>query len=93
MAYNHKTIVRVKNETFTRGDKLFIGKSIRVMRKSSKLTFDDLGFFDGSMIVNIDDSIDDGLYYIIPVNIHRDWESGIVDNVDYKLVQFSEKEI
>ena len=93
MAYNHETIVRLKNETFKRGDMLFVGKSIRVMRKSSVLTFDDLGFFDGSVIVNINDSIDDGLYTLIPVNIRRDWESGIIDHMDYKLVSFTEKEI
>lgn len=41
-------------------------------------------------IINIDECID-GLYYIITVNEKRDWETGYIDDWDYKLIPYKEE--
>lgn len=38
-------------------------------------------------IINLD-SCADGLYKLIPVNEKRDWETGYIDDYDYKLIPY-----
>jgi len=48
---------------------------------------DDL--YEGVDIVNLDD-VKDGLYTLVMVNEHRDWESGYIDSWDLKLIPYME---
>jgi hypothetical protein len=40
-------------------------------------------------IVNIN-QCDDGLYYVIVCNVNRDYETGYIDDWDYKLCKFNQ---
>jgi len=65
-------------------------------RKCSGLNFVELDTQnDGAemtltMIQNLE-CLEDGIYEIIVVNEHYDWESGILDGYDYKLVPEQEQ--
>jgi hypothetical protein len=40
-------------------------------------------------IINLND-VEDGIYRMIFINEHRDWESGHIEDWDYKLVPYEE---
>ena len=42
------------------------------------------------MIVNFLDVVD-GIYELVTINISRDWETGYVDDYDYKLIPYEDE--
>ena len=92
------SIVRVKTSTWI-SDKGIISlrKDIIPIKRKSKgyqiLQEDaaNIGVLEVvDKIVNLDE-ISDGLYEIITVNEFRDWESGYIEDYDYKLIPFDNK--
>lgn len=87
-------VVRVGTMAFKRGETYHYGRTIRVLK--SLTTYDLLegeeqavGTWDAlNSIVNID-KVEDGLYSVILCNIGRDWESGHIDECDFKLVPYN----
>lgn len=70
---------------------------LRVLRKLSNF---DHPFFEDCQntsikdvldrIINLDD-VDGGIYQVITCNYSRDWETGYIDDWDYKLVSYNKQ--
>lgn len=80
------------------GGGINIKRTLRPMRKLSRgfqyleNDCDMVGAEDlFGMIVNLD-QCKDGVYLVDTCNISTDWETGIVDDYDYKLVPFEEEQ-
>lgn len=43
-------------------------------------------------IINIDDC-KDGIYQVVTCNESRDWETGIIDDYDFKLIPYEDKKV
>ena len=87
-----KLVVRVRTSHYAKRNGLVQTKSVTVMRRMSQ-GHDFLGE-DASMvgadlvmarITNLHE-VDDGLYQVVTVNEGRDWETGYLEEWDYKLV-------
>lgn len=87
----NRCVVKVQSEAYKRGDTYFYGKSIRVLQKLTTYDIlrdecDNIGIFDGiENILNLN-SVKDGKYYLEPVNVSRDCETGYIDDWDFKLI-------
>lgn len=92
-----KCIVKVQTEAYKRGDTYFYGKSIRVLQKLTTYDVlrdecDNVGICDGlENILNLN-SVKDGKYYLQPINISKDIETGYIDDWDFKLIPFDEEQ-
>lgn len=81
-------VVKLVTESFIRGDIYFHGKVLRVMKRLT--TYDLLGDTVNSCIsiIKVND-VPDGLYKLVACNLSRDWESGMIDDWDLKLVPYN----
>lgn len=95
MTERHVCVVRIIEERYQRGGSYFIGKSLRVLKKLT--TYDmlndicsNIGIWDGiDTIINLDEC-GPGLYNMVVCNVSTDWETGCVDDWDYKLIPYEE---
>lgn len=87
----NRTIVRVITSYWKNKDTVCCKKEIKTLRRKSKgwniieECFDDIEL-DWELIVNIND-VSDGVYELVVNREWVDWETGVVDNWDYKLVR------
>lgn len=93
-----KTICRIKTDWFNRGDSLVKQKSIRVLKRKSS-GFDLLN--ESANMVGVEDALedivnfdecDDGIYQLITNNWSTDWETGLIEDVDFKLIPVDDDE-
>lgn len=88
-------VLSVKTEAYQRGGVHHFGKSMRVLKRLTTYdilgeTVDSIGAEEAYMsIINLSD-IDDGLYQIVACNVSRDWETGAIDDWDFKLIPYGE---
>lgn len=91
-------VVKIKTESFKRGDAYFKGKSLRVLKRKSKGPILDC-FLEDINCTSVDwvmfkivnfSQVPNGLYQLIIVNEYRDYETGYVEDWNYKLISFSE---
>ena len=92
----NRVVVRLDTTTWYDGKSLHIKRSLYILkRKSTGFNFfeEDLSCAGAPdvmrMLINLDEC-EDGVYKIIPCNFGTDWESGITDMWDYKLIPFKE---
>lgn len=91
---NNRCIVRLSTSYFRRGNNIVMEKSIRTLKKSSNgydtlnEECDMIGAED--MIHNIVNfnTCDDGIYQLLINDWSTDWETGIIDSVNFKLVPY-----
>lgn len=89
-----RCVVRLRTSTWFDGKALHLKKSLTILRKQcvgyNVLQEDasNIGAEDViSKIIDLD-SLDDGIYEVVACNESRDWESGHVEDYDYRLVPF-----
>jgi hypothetical protein len=98
----HKTVVLcvVRKRTSAWGDKRGIHQkvSLTLLQRKSQHTYwfmEDVNYMGANeifqRIVNLNDC-EDGVYNVIACNKHRDWETGTIEDYDYKLVELDAKE-
>lgn len=90
-------VVRVTTTWFQRGRSYVEQKSITPLRRLSGHEF----YFDEEVtMIGVDEAIPkiknlhqvkDGIYQIVFCNERRDWESGTIDDYDYKLIPYTVK--
>jgi len=89
-------IVKVGTEAYKRGGVYFYARTIRVMKRLTSYDIlsdevDAVGTLEGlEGIINLQ-SAEDGLYVISVCNLSYDWESGLTDGYDLKLVPYTEE--
>lgn len=86
-------VVRLRTEYWHDNNGCYIKKSLKFLKRKCKgfnILYEDVshvGFEDVfTKIVNIDECTD-GVYKCVTCNDHRDWETGIVEDYDYKLIK------
>ena len=95
---NSSQVVRLTTEVWSDQRGLHCQKSLRTLRRKSTrhLWFDEEisnggPEFAWKHIVNINEC-KDGIYTVEVCNERRDWETGCLDEYDYRLVPFVERE-
>lgn len=92
---NKTCVVRVGTESFKRGDTYFYGRTIRVIKKKTEVDYlsDDcqqVGTQEAiENILNIN-TVEDGIYQLVFCNVSKDYETGYIDDFNFKLVSFEE---
>jgi hypothetical protein len=91
-----RSVVRVKTSSWSDKKGFYQKKSITYLKRKSKYhnwiedeisNIGALQVFDG--ITNINE-VDDGVYEVLTCNESWDWETGMLDSWEYKLVEFEE---
>lgn len=92
-----RLVVRVSTSTWQDKNGLYSRKNIKFLKRKS-LGFnmlleeaDSIGAEDVvASITNLND-VGDGVYEVIVCNEYREWESGLVEDWDYKLIPYEEE--
>lgn len=90
-----RTIVRVRTSTYATKNGLRVQRDVTTLRRKSDIDFlsEEIGAVGAeeaaASITNLT-SVDDGIYELISVNHHTDWETGLVDDFDLELVPYNE---
>ncbi len=92
----YRTVVRVRTSAWATRRGLSVRRDVSFMRKLSGpqacLLEEEISAVGADlaaqMIVNLD-SVEDGLYTVIACNERRDWETGVVDDYDLKLIPYT----
>lgn len=96
---NSKLIVRLTTSCWHDCKGIHQKRSINVLRRKSKDAFDILE--EDASSVGADMTIDriinfneckDGIYQVITCNEHRDWETGYIDDYDFKLIKYENRD-
>lgn len=92
-----RTIVRVKTNMYSSGGGAVIKKTITTLKRKSygyDLLYEEISSCDAefvlSRIINIYE-VEDGVYELVTTNISTDFETGIVDDYDYKLIPYTDE--
>ncbi len=84
----NKTVVRLTTSTWSDGSGVFLKKSLKYLKRQcigyNALSEDDSPY-PLDHIVNFAEC-KDGVYEVIVVNVAHDFETGIADDWDYKLI-------
>lgn len=93
---DHRVVVRLATEAWACKRGLNRIKRLRILRRQCsghnflEEEISQVGADEAmAMIINLDEC-DDGVYEVITVNESRDWESGIIDSYEFKLVPYTE---
>ena len=85
-------VVRLTTSAWSDSRGVHLKKSLKFLKRKCKgynILDEDCGMTGAEevipRIINID-SVSDGVYRVVTCNESRDWESGCVDDYDYKLV-------
>lgn len=83
--------VRIKTSYYKRGRRYCKETQITDLTKGPCYSLsDDISNLDVesvlTRIVNLDE-VDDGIYQVILINQYRDWETGCIEDYDYKLIK------
>lgn len=85
-----KCIGRVTSSTYFTANGFETKKTFRILKRKSQLEvrdfIDDLEY---GLPINFNE-VDDGIYELICTNYSKDWETGIIDDWDVKLVPYKE---
>ena len=88
----HKTIVKLTTNMYHTDIGAYIKKELRTLKRKScgyDLLNEDIGACDVesvlSRIINIY-TVSDGIYQLVTINESRDYETGYLDDWDYKLI-------
>ena len=91
-----KTVVRLKTEVYTSGNRLVIKRTLSNLKRKStgfNLLEDEISQAGAEdvyhSIVNLNES-EDGIYELVMCNLTTDWETGHVDGWKLKLIPFKE---
>ncbi len=86
--------VKLTTDRYFSNNKYIVKKELYFYKKPNPKQlvdqfYDDISMtgFDCERVINLDECID-GLYELIVCNISRDWESGWVDDWDWKLIEW-----
>lgn len=91
-----RTVVRLSTSAWLSGNAVFQSRCLRLMKRRScgecpEYFIEDANNIGASEmlanIVNFNES-PDGLYVLSICNVRKDWETGHVDDYDYKLVPY-----
>lgn len=92
-----RVFVRLSRSYWHDNDGIYIKTTLRYLKRkcSGFNCFDndcDLGGAEWGIknIINLDEC-KDGIYELIIVNEHRDWETGIVEDWEWKLIELEEE--
>lgn len=87
-----RLVVRVRTSAYAKRNGLVHTKSVTVMRRMSRghdFLDEDASMVGADLVMaritNLHE-VDDGLYQVVTVNEGRDWETGYLEEWDYKLV-------
>jgi len=90
-----KTIVRVKSSSWHDNKGVHFRRDMNILRRKSNCDYviEDCSMIGAEevipRIINFH-KVEDGVYELIFCNESRDWETGYVDDHDYKLVELNE---
>lgn len=83
-------IVRLSRSTYKRGSRFISETSISWLKSKSELSIYDITDLEDVFdIINIEEC-EDGLYNLVACNFSRDYESGMIDDWDVKLIPYQE---
>jgi hypothetical protein len=89
-----RAIVRIKTETWSDQRGIYTKKNIRYLRRKSlgfNILEEDVNNIESQevidRIINLHD-VKDGIYEISTCNEKRDYETGYIEDYDYKLIEF-----
>lgn len=91
-----RSVCRLKTTMWADGRGAYIKKSITFLKRRSigYGVLEDIYAIGAeevlTRIVNLDEC-DDGIYEVIIINVSHDWETGYVDDYDYKLIEIKEE--
>ena len=88
----HRLIVMVTTSNYLSGNKMVSKRELYPLKRKSQLSFHDM-FPDPiecmNSITNFHE-VDEGIYEVIMINESRDWETGYLDDWEYKLIPYKE---
>lgn len=86
-----KIVVRLTRERYLHNNEIVEKTKLRLLKRKSKGSLDDL-IFDPDYNINKLDlcKYDEGIYELLPINISKDIESGIVDDWELTLKKINE---
>lgn len=89
-------VVRIRTSSWSDRQGIHLKKDIILLKRKSKgfnILEEDISNIGAnevvSRLINLDEC-KDGLYIVTTCNEKRDWESGYVDDYDYRLVPYTE---
>ncbi len=89
----HLTVVRLSSSCWYDKNGIYYKRALKFLRKKCKglnVIYDECGAIDVddiySIILNINEC-DDGIYEVVVCDEMRDWETGYIDNWNYKLIK------
>lgn len=92
----HEVVVRISTSCWSDRKGFYEKRSFIFLKRKCKghnFVEEDLSCIEAeqvlAMIHNID-YVKDGVYSIVSVNEHRDWETGMIDDYDYELIPYEE---
>lgn len=90
-----RTVVRLRRSFWHDNDGAYQRVSLRYLKRHAEgfnLFDDDCGMVGAdnviSKITNLSEC-EDGIYEIVTCNAHRDWETGHIEDWDYRLIPFN----
>lgn len=96
-APKNRCICRLRTTMWADNRGAYIKKSITFLKRRSigyRVLEEDVNAVGAeevlSRIVNLNEC-DDGIYEVMTINESRDWETGYIDDYDYKLIQIKEE--
>lgn len=88
-----QTIVRLTTVMYKKGNKLVYSKELTLLKRKSNewWEWDCISevIEDLDLITNLF-RVNDGIYQIVMTNAYRDYETGVIDDWDYKLIPYEE---
>ena len=94
---SNRVVIRIRTTTWSTARGVHRKKELLYLRRPSlghNFVAEDASVVNASELVNNIvnfDSVTDGVYEVITVNEHRDWETGYLDSWEYKLVPYEDK--
>ena len=86
-----QTIVLLSTAMYQKGNKLVYSKELSLLKRKSNewLEWDYItqDIEDLDLITNLF-TVNDGIYQIVMTNAWKDYETGVIDNWDYKLIPY-----
>ena len=90
----NRCVVRLRTTMWSSGKGVFVQKSLTFLRRKSEgfnVLEEDCGATDVghvlSRIINLNEC-DDGIYEVVTCNVSHDFETGHIDDYDYRLIAF-----
>lgn len=86
----YRLVGRIKSTNYFTSKGFAVKKEFNVLKRKSDVSANDwLDDLDLELPVNFHE-LEDGLYEMIALNMYPDYETGVVDDWDWKLVPYTE---